>query len=114
MPHIIVEYSPQLEDEIDVPHMLHDMHQSLGERLGGVERIKTRAVKIDHNVVGEQGIEGRMIHITLLLLEGRDVETKKAYSEPLCDIAKKCTNSFSSSCAVTLEVRDMDKDTYIL
>lgn len=114
MPHIIAEYSSNLESEIDVSAMLSDMHAALGEHLGGVERIKTRGIKLDHAVVGDQGADGRMIHITLLLLEGRDTETKKAYSEPLYEIAKKYTNSFSTPCKVTLEVRDMDKATYIL
>ena len=114
MPHIIVEYSPSLESEIDMLQMLGDMHQSLGQALGGVERIKTRGIKIDHHIIGDQGADGRMMHVTLLLLEGRDTETKKTYSEPLCEIAKKYTNSFSTPCKVTLEVRDMEKDTYIL
>lgn len=114
MPHIIAEYSPNLETEIDVPTMLSDMHAALGEGLGGVERIKTRAIKLDHAVVGDHGASGRMIHITLLLLEGRDVDTKNAYAAAICDAAKKHTADLNDTCAITLEVRDMVKDTYIL
>lgn len=114
MPHIIAEYSSNLESEINVPAMLSDMHAALGEHLGGVERIKTRGIKLDHAVVGDQGADGHMIHITLLLLEGRDTETKQAYSNAIIDHAKKQTDTLSHPCAVTLEVRDMDKETYIL
>lgn len=114
MPHIIAEYSSNLESEIDVSAMLSDMHAALGEHLGGVERIKTRGIKLDHAVVGDQGADGRVIHITLLLLEGRDVETKQTYSAAIIEHAKKQTDELSQPCAVTLEVRDMDKATYIL
>lgn len=114
MPHIIAEYSSNLENEINVPVMLSDVHSALGEGLGGVERIKTRGIKLNHAVVGDQGAEGRMIHITLLLLEGRDVETKTAYSSGIMNATKKHADALSAPCAITLEVRDMDKDTYIL
>ncbi len=114
MPHIIAEYSSNLETEIDVPAMLNDMHAALSEGLGGVERIKTRGIRLDHAVVGDQGAAGRMIHITLLLLEGRDLETKTTYSTAIHNAAKKHTANLNDTCAITLEVRDMVKDTYIL
>ena len=111
MPHIIVEYSSTLEDQIDVPVMLEGMHDVLAD--AGVEkgRIKTRGISLTHNIVGEKGVSGQMVHVTLLLLEGRDVETKKAYATPIHDIAKA---KAPQDCAITLEVRDMVSETYFL
>lgn len=111
MPHIIVEYSTNLENQIDIPAMLDDMHDALANEGVDKGRIKTRALPLPHVVVGNQGQEGHMVHITLLLLEGRDTQTKKTYATPIHSIAKKVA---PEECAVTLEVRDMISETYIL
>jgi 5-carboxymethyl-2-hydroxymuconate isomerase len=111
-PHIVVELSRSLCDEIDVPGLLKDMHASLSAQEGVTDaRIKTRAIPLDYQVIGINGPEGQMIHITLLLLEGRDLASKKRYSLPLHEIAKKAA---PEGIALTLEVRDMTRDSYIM
>lgn len=109
MPHIIVEYTESLEAL--VPELLTEMHEALSAE--GIEkaRIKTRGISIKNNVVGEQGLDGQMLHATLLLLEGRDMQTKKQYGDPLHSLMKKTA---PAGCAVTLEIRDMVKDSYYL
>jgi len=109
MPHIIVEYSKQLDDQM--PQLLKAMHESLAG--AGIDkiRIKTRGIAVNHNVVGETGANGLMMHATLLILEGRDLVTKKSYGDPLHSLMKRTA---PEGCAVTLEIRDMAKDTYYL
>jgi 5-carboxymethyl-2-hydroxymuconate isomerase len=109
MPHIIVEYSKQLDDQM--PQLLKAMHESLANSGIDMERIKTRGISVDHNVVGETGLRGLMMHATLLILEGRDLATKKSYGDPLHNLMKRTA---PAGCAVTLEIRDMNKDTYYL
>tara|TARA_B100001989_G_C24546209_1_gene470967 strand:+ start:3066 stop:3410 length:345 start_codon:yes stop_codon:yes gene_type:complete len=114
MPHIIVEYSKNLEELFDLPDMLIDMHEALAGK--GIEktRIKTRGISIDHAIVGDTGHEGAMMHCTLLLLEGRDIETKKDYGDALHHVMSHKVANIIDHCAVTLEIRDMDRDTYYL
>ena len=109
MPHIIVEYTSKLESQI--PALLLDLHDALAAE--GIEkaRIKTRGLAIDHAVVGDQGADGRMLHATLLLLAGRDLVTKRAYGDALHGVMKEAA---PEGCAVTLEIRDMDADSYYL
>lgn len=112
MPHIIVEYSQNLTPQIDIPAFLSELHATLGEQ-GDIEqaRIKTRAIPLHDVVVGKNAADGRMIHITLLLLEGRDGPIKQRYGRGLHTIAK---NIAPDDCAVTLEIRDMMRESYIL
>ncbi|MDH5723543.1 MAG: hypothetical protein OEY94_09510 [Alphaproteobacteria bacterium] len=114
MPHIIVEYSKNLESLFDLSDMLIDMHDALSEK--GVEksRIKTRGISLDHAIVGDTGREGAMMHCTLLLLEGRDIETKRIYGDTLHHIMAHKVANIIDHCHVTLEIRDMDRDTYYL
>ncbi|MAZ76576.1 MAG: 5-carboxymethyl-2-hydroxymuconate isomerase [Micavibrio sp.] len=114
MPHIIVEYSSNLEPEVEIQPMIAAMHKALSNEGVDAARIKSRAIALDHYVVGDKGVDGAMVHITLLLLEGRDEATKKQYSTPIHQVALDAVAGKDGYCAVTLEVRDMDAATYIL
>jgi 5-carboxymethyl-2-hydroxymuconate isomerase len=114
MPHIIVEYSSNLEPEVEIEPMIAAMHKALSDEGVDGARIKTRAIALDHYVVGDKGVDGAMVHITLLLLEGRDEATKKQYSVPIHKVAIDAVAGKGAYCAVTLEVRDMEAATYIL
>ena len=114
MPHIIVEYSKNLEDQIRVGEMLIDMHEALASCGIDKARIKTRGIALDHAVVGDIGADGAMAHATLLLLEGRDVATKKSYGDKLQHVMHEHLTKVEDHCSATLEIRDMVKDTYYL
>ena len=115
MPHLILEYTKNLTDKVNVPELLQSTHDALvGEGIDQA-RLKTRAIEITHSVVGTAPVnEGQMAHMTLLLLEGRSVELKQQYAHAVHDVVKEAVQSSHPNCAVTLEVRDMVKDTYIL
>ncbi|MGH1404047.1 MAG: 5-carboxymethyl-2-hydroxymuconate Delta-isomerase [Alphaproteobacteria bacterium] len=111
MPHIIVEYSKSLEPQTDVLALVNDLHEGLAAQGIDKARIKSRAIAVDHVVVGDKGADGVMAHATLLLLEGRDIATKKQYGDVLYEVMKAAA---PQGCSVTLEVRDMVKDTYYM
>lgn len=114
MPHIILEYSADVGDHVEIPELLHAMHNALADAGIDKVRIKTRGVALPYAVVGEAQHNGHMMHATLLLLEGRDVATKKSYGDPVFAAMKEAAASSLPACAVTLEIRDMSKDTYYL
>ena len=115
MPHIIVEYSKNLGDIVSISKLVYKLHEELAKQDGiERERIKARAVRCKYVAVGERGSLGHMLHGTLLLLEGRDKATKKKYGDLLHGMMKSYVEGRVENCAVTLEIRDMDKDTYYL
>ncbi len=111
MPHIIIEYSKNLESQADVSALVHGLHDVLAAQGIDKARIKSRAVAVNHAVVGDKGADGVMAHTTLLLLEGRDVATKKQYGDALYKVMQ---DSAPEGCSLTLEIRDMIKDTYYM
>lgn len=111
MPHIIIEHSKNLHDRVDFPSLLKNLHETLAAQGIDQSRIKTRNICLEHSIVGDHGADGMMIHTTLLLLEGRDIPTKTSYGQALYDVMKAAA---PERCAVTLEVRDMIKETYFL
>ncbi len=112
MPHIIVEYSRHLEGIVKVPSLVKDLHIALAAQ--GVDEVSivSRARVCDYVSVGVIGTHGHMLHTMVLLLEGRDAETKRKYGEALYDVLKTSVEGKVKNCAVSLEVRDMDKETY--
>ena len=114
MPHIIVEYSKNIGDIIDISKLVCDMHETLSAQGVNKERIKTRAVACNYAFVGEQGSRGHMLHTRLLILEGRDAATKKKYGDALHGIMKEYVGDAVKHCSITLEIRDMDKDNYYM
>ena len=114
MPHIIVEHSQNLEPQINIPNLLQNLHQALTDCGIDQARIKTRAVRLEHCIVGAHGPDGMMAHVTLLLLAGRDIPTKKQYGQALHDVLCAHIRENHPDCALTLEVRDMEPETYIL
>lgn len=115
MPHIIVEFSQNMGPDLDLPEILTELHDTLAAQGVDKARIKSRSIPLIHSVVGtREANDGHMAHLSLLLLEGRDVPTKQAYGKALHDVMIKHFRAGFPDCAVTLEVRDMAKDTYIL
>ena len=111
MPHIILEYSSSIRETRDIPSTLSNMHHALANEGIDAARIKTRGIALDDAVVGDKGPDGQMMHATLLLLEGRDIPTKKQYGDAIHAVM---TDAAPEGCSITLEIRDMVADTYYL
>lgn len=115
MPHIVLEYSQNLSEKVDIANLINEMHGSLVAVGIDKSRLKTRAIQAGQSVIGDASInEGYMAHIELRLLTGRDVDTKKKYGAAIHAVATRIIHSTIPNCAITLEVRDMDRETYIL
>lgn len=112
MPHIIVEYSKNLGEIIEVSDLVVQMHETLAGLGVDKTRIKSRAISCNYVSVGDVGVHGHMLHATLLLLEGRDDATKKKYGDALHAVMQHFMDGVVKHCSVTLEIRDMKKETY--
>lgn len=112
MPHIILEYSKNLGEIIEISKVIVKLHETLAEQGIDKKRIKSRAISLNYVAVGEHGMHGHMMHATLLLLEGRDDATKQKYGQALFDVMKDAVDGVVKTCPVTLEVRDMAKASY--
>lgn len=115
MPHIIVEYSENLS-RVNIPVLLSDLHQSLADQeTVDIAAIKTRAHAIPEGflVIGAADDLNEFLHITLKLLPGRDVSLKKRMAEALHNVACGAVHTEYSNCCITVEVMELDGETYI-
>ena len=78
MPHCIIEYSKELENEITPSQLLKKVYQgTLKSNLFIDTDIKTRTISFENYQTGNKKIS--FINITIRILSGRTQEQKKYY-----------------------------------
>ncbi len=110
MPHLVMEYSVPVSERVNLDLLLEALHQYLvksGEF--SPAQIKSRAYACNQWLIGEQNDKDNFIHLTLSLLEGRSLETKKQLSQSLLAILNQHASVLSS---LTVEVREIEKGCY--
>ena len=78
MPHFIIEYSANLDDDIKMQSLLDRLQDASLETgvfpLGG---IRFRAVRCEKYLVADGDPKNAFVHMTLKMGHGRDLETRK-------------------------------------
>jgi 5-carboxymethyl-2-hydroxymuconate isomerase len=111
LPHVLVEYSSNLDGQLDFPRFLtalRDTALSTGVfPLGG---IRVRAYRADHYVVADGHPDNAFVHVMLRVGHGRDIETRK----------RACDAIFATACdqlaavygrtplGISLEMQEVD------
>jgi 5-carboxymethyl-2-hydroxymuconate isomerase len=113
MPHIIAEYSVNLEDCLDVQTLVNDLHQAaIDAEVAELVGIRTRAVARTYFRVGDGSPANGFLHIVARLRRGRPEEKRKALGEALLAAAdRRLADVYSRNpVALTVEVHEIDPD----
>jgi|SRR5579883_14630 len=82
MPHFTIEYSANLDAQVDMAKVVEVIRQAAIETgifpLGG---IRVRAIRCEHYAVGDGNPEFGFLDLVLRLGEGRDLSTRKEAGE---------------------------------
>ncbi len=90
MPHVIVEYSANLDADADIPALLKVIATYCGDS-GGVlplAGVRVRAIHLTEYVIADGKPEYAMVNITVKMGQGRDPEFKKTFFGGLFDRIK--------------------------
>jgi 5-carboxymethyl-2-hydroxymuconate isomerase len=90
MPHFIVEYTANLEQEGDIPSLLKKANDTvIGQNgvfpTGG---IRSRAVRLEHYCMADGQADYAFVHAQLKIGAGRDEATKQRVGDALFDMMK--------------------------
>lgn len=113
MPHIIAEYSANLEDRLDVAALVADLHQAaIDSAVAELVGIRTRAVRRAYFRVADGNPANGFVHIVARLRRGRTVEQRKALGQALLAAAdKRLADVYPSHpIAMTVEVHEIDPE----
>lgn len=110
MPHIDIQMSKALKDDMDGRELTSKLHHALTDHETIIlEDIKTRLTYLDHVIVGA-GTNGNMVHIALKLMPGRPTSLKKAMTTSLLSVVQSMCGEKDVS--ITIETQELDATTY--
>ena len=111
MPHVVVEYSANLEADIAPRQLVEAVHGAVlafpaFEKPG----VRTRAARREHFLVAEGDPEDAFIAVTIRIGPGRDVATRKAASDAVMDALVAATGAIYQrrGLALSVEVTELD------
>lgn len=114
MPHVIVEYSGNLDGALDVGKLLADLHQTvIDSKVAEVAAIRTRAERREAFRVADGSAENAFVHVTMRLRIGRseDVRTKLA-DALLAATDRNLQRAYAAHpTAITVEMEEIDNIT---
>lgn len=109
MPHIIIEYTRDVEDKTNIQQLVQEAFE--GARESGLftpAAIKARAIPIDHYWTG--GMKSPAVCTEVKLLPGRTPEMKKDLSQQVFD---RLAAKLDETIALSVEISDLDGDSYL-
>ena len=111
MPHIHIDYSPNLEDRLDIAGLCRAMRDAaVATGILPLAGIRVRAIRADHVVIADGNPDHAYLDISVRLRGGR-TDTAKAEATALIFAAAEayCAEVMaSSSFMLSMEMRDID------
>jgi 5-carboxymethyl-2-hydroxymuconate isomerase len=90
MPHIMVEYSANLDNSMDIQGLLNALHQvMIDSGHAPLEGTRTRAMRREHYCVADRNPNNAFVHIIVRMREGRPKEVYQTIAEQLMAAAEK-------------------------
>ena len=110
MPHLIIEYSANLGDRIDIQQLVDGMHETaMGTEGVPVGGLRTRAQARQHYQIADRYADNAFVHVILKLGHGRPEEKRREFGETL--FARLCKLlepvSSTSPLAISFEVQEI-------
>jgi 5-carboxymethyl-2-hydroxymuconate isomerase len=111
MPHIIVEYSANIEDRLRLPTLLKALHDAgIATGIANLSGFRTRAKRRDHYRIADGDPDNGFVAIHVRVAHGRTLETREMLGKTLFDTANRHLDPLfaSSPLALSLDVQEID------
>jgi 5-carboxymethyl-2-hydroxymuconate isomerase len=90
MPHVIVEYSANIEKEITPQRLVEEIHAAaIASGIAEPVAVRTRLKRREHFRVGDGSPDNAFVHIDVRARKGRSLEQKKHAVQTIYDQANK-------------------------
>ncbi len=111
MPHLVIEYSANLEGEIAIGELVRKVHEAA--TLTGVfelAAIRTRAERRDVYFIADGHQDNGFVAVRIRIGPGRDEQTRKQLGQKIFDVVCAHLEQLSNAeaVAVSLEVQEID------
>ena len=117
MPHVIVEYSANIESEITPQRLVEEIHAAaVTSGIAEPVAVRTRLKRREHFRVGDGNPDNAFVHIDIRARKGRTLEQKKHAVQTIYDQANKTLDVVFKArpLALTVEIHEIDSETRLL
>ena len=115
MPHILLEYTSNIQEETDFKQLFTNIHHIIHTSGGvNIENCKSRAICHDKYFIGQGEAMNAFINLRVQLLEGRSIELKSQLGNELLGLLKRHYQSSMQqhNLQITIHVIDILRDSY--
>ena len=89
MPHLIVEYSANLEGRLDLDALLDRLHaEALATGIFPIGGLRVRAFRADHYRIGDLHPDNAYVHVTAIVGAGRPLDVRERAGTQLFECIK--------------------------
>jgi 5-carboxymethyl-2-hydroxymuconate isomerase len=114
MPHIIVEYSANLEGSLDVQALCNDLHQVvIDSGVADIAAIRTRAKKRDVYRIADGDPKNAFVHVVMRLRIGRSEDVRGKLADALLAATDRnlLRAQATHAIAISVEMEEIDNVT---
>jgi 5-carboxymethyl-2-hydroxymuconate isomerase len=111
MPHVIVEYSANLESAIDVRQLLRNVHEAvLASGVFEVGAVRTRATRHELAIVADGDRDNGFVHVEVRMAPGREAAARKSLANAILSALAADTRELyaRTGLGLSVEVRELD------
>jgi 5-carboxymethyl-2-hydroxymuconate isomerase len=111
MPHLVVEYSANLEKEISIQELVHKVHEAaLATGVFELAAIRTRAERREIYAIADGHDDNSFVAVRVAIGKGRTSETRKQIGKAIFDVVCNHMEEASNArpIAISLEVQQID------
>lgn len=113
MPHLHIEYSDGLDDQVDMPALLSALHaHMLRSDIFPTAGMRIRAFKADHAIIADDAAQNHFLAMVLSVGAGRGLDDLKLEGDEIFKIAQSALKPLLSEpyFALSLEIREINAD----
>ena len=111
MPHAIIEYSANLEAQLDFPRFLTALRDSaLATGVFPIGGVRVRAYRADHYVIADGHPDNAFVHVMLRVGHGRALPTRKRACEAIfATVCEQLADLYQRiPLGISLEMQEVD------
>jgi 5-carboxymethyl-2-hydroxymuconate isomerase len=111
MPHLILEYSKNIDDELNFEPLFLTLHKILEEKLPtDISSCKSRCISQEFFFIGDCHVKNAFAHLTIKILAGRSDENKNRLGNEILTVMRNFFKSHKSNLTLKLSVEVMELD----
>ena len=113
MPHFIIEYSANLDSELDLPAFVEAVHEAaLATGIFPLKGMRTRAARRETYRIADGHPDNGFVHLVARIGHGRTLEVKKTGGQAIFDAVTAHLKPLSDRLplAISFEIQEIDPD----